>query len=90
MKPITVGWAKLPGTEIICAQSCAILPTRFARRDRPRGQRAGTPCQVIRRCGDGALPTLRKSHDMIRLLETCTNHIAPVASTIPAFGTQSS
>jgi formate dehydrogenase subunit gamma len=59
MKPISVGWAKLPGTVIITALRRAILPTRLHREVRPRGQRAGTPCRIIRRRGDGALPTLR-------------------------------
>ncbi len=47
MKPIAVGWAKLPGTAIMIAQRCAILPTRLHREAAPRGQRAGTPCQTF-------------------------------------------
>src|SRR5260370_42696196 len=58
MKPIGVGWAKLPGTAILIAQSRAILPTRLHREVRPRGQRAVMPCTIIRRCGADALPTL--------------------------------
>jgi hypothetical protein len=58
MKPICVGWAKLPGTAIMIALGRAILPTQLHREVRPRGQRAGTPCRVVQRCGNGALPTL--------------------------------
>jgi tripartite-type tricarboxylate transporter receptor subunit TctC len=47
MKP--VGWAKLPGTAIMMARRCAILPTRLHGEVRPRGQRAATPCRIIRR-----------------------------------------
>jgi hypothetical protein len=54
MKSIRVG--KLPGTAITFARSRAILPTRLLRG--PRGQRAGTPCRVLRGCDAGALPTL--------------------------------
>jgi tripartite-type tricarboxylate transporter receptor subunit TctC len=67
MKP--VGWAKLPGTAITIVRRRAILPTRLHGEVQPRGQRAATPCRIIRAYGtlareDGrkrpyaALPTL--------------------------------
>jgi len=58
MKPIGVGWAKLPGTIVRFTRRRAILPTRMHREIGARGQRAGKPCPVHRRCGAGALPTL--------------------------------
>jgi tripartite-type tricarboxylate transporter receptor subunit TctC len=58
MKP--VGWAKLPGTAITIARRRAISPTRLHGEVRTRGQRAATPCRIIRPYGTLAREDGRK------------------------------
>jgi tripartite-type tricarboxylate transporter receptor subunit TctC len=58
MKP--AGWAKLPGTAIMIARHRAISPTRLQGEVQPRGQRAATPCRIIRPYGTSAREDGRK------------------------------